>query len=128
MSRRPAASEDDTYDYLCDLPSCSVTTAYEPLEEDDYPDEPPPGWFSASITQHGARPTALVYCSHAHMVEGLDEHLPEPVDASAPDQEGWLSALGCVLALLTFLAVLTLGVVTALMLVGDLLGWLAARW
>ena len=127
MSRTPSASDDDSYDYVCDLPSCSATTVHEPLEEDDYPDEAPPGWFSVLVRQHGVQRQGLVYCSHGHMVEGLDEHLPDPQEHPVPPEDGWLTTLGCALALLAVLAVLVLGAVTALVLLADAVGALAAR-
>ncbi len=124
MSWTPTDAEDDSYEYSCDLPSCSVTTVYEPVEEDEYPPEPPPTWFSVQVNEHDARRDALVYCSHAHMVEGIDEHLPEPEHLSIlPEQDSWLQTVGCGLAVLAFLAVLVLGLIESVLLLVDLAAW-----
>lgn len=128
MSRTPTPSDDDNYDYFCDLPSCNATTVYEPIEVDDYPDEPPPEWFSVLVKQHGVQRSGLVYCSHGHMVEGLDEHLPEPEDYPSPEQDGWLSTLGCGLALLAVVVVFVLGLISALVLLVGVAGWIGGRF
>lgn len=80
------------------------------------------------VKQHGVQRAGLIYCSHGHMVEGLDEHLPEPEDYPPPEQNGWLSTLGCGLALLAVVGVFVLGLVSALVLLVDLAGWIGARF
>ena len=67
------------------------------------------------------------YCSHGHMVEGVDEHLPLPT--AAPHYESrWQDDVLVPLSMLLLLAVLVLGLVSAVRLLIDLASWLVDRF
>lgn len=121
-----AQAEEDLDPYECDLPGCDQVVTYEPDEEEGWPREPPPGWYSIVVARNGAQHVAVMYCCQEHLGLGVTQHLPE---ASPPsnEQSGWRdNAIGCVMVV-AFVTVLLLGLFTAGALLFELIGWLADR-
>ena len=112
-------------DFECDLPGCGQTATYAP-DEEEWPPEPPSGWFSVVVARNDAQSVALMYCSQEHLALGVGEHLPEAQPASH-DVGGWRDdVLGCS-AVLVFLTVLGLGVFTGVVLLIDAVQWIVGR-
>jgi hypothetical protein len=113
-------------DYECDLPGCQQIATYAP-DEEEWPPEPPPGWFSVVVARNDAQNVTLIYCSQEHLALGVAEHLPE-AQAALHDVGGWRDdVLGCS-AVLVFLAVLVLGLITGIVLIVDAGQWLLGRF
>lgn len=92
-----------------------------------WPPEPPPGWFSVLVARNDAQSVNLMYCSQEHMGRGVTEHLPEARPA-VHDTGGWRDdVIGCS-AVLAFLTVAVLGLVTSVGLLVDVAQWLYGRW
>jgi hypothetical protein len=101
--------------YTCDLPGCDVSVTYLPVEDEAWPPEPPPDWFSVLVARNDLQNVDLMYCSSEHMADGLANHLPDAAPAES-HESSWTDGLFVAAVLSLTVGVWLLGAVTAVVL------------